>query len=381
MDNSLFPLIDKVEKLRSCDNRIGQLIDRFGYIERPTNQPLFEALTESIVSQQVSVSACATIMSKLRSASGGITPEHLSSMSAGSLRECGISERKAGWILASAQRFATGEFDSQRLATMGDDEVIAHLTELDGVGVWTAEMMLIFSLGRENVLSEKDLVLGRALKTLYGIKRLTPRRWAYFRSLFGPYCTLASFYLWAYGNSLPKQSPEIVVRRINTKQLKNKILHYSFIESRYGTLLAASAAGGLCWLAFADNRDQALDRLKSEFRRANDFAESSDRHIADTKRVLSGKRCDRLTLALLGTPFELKVWRELLHIPRGLTVSYSEIAARAGLGQAFRAVGNAVGANPVAIIIPCHRVIRADGDVGEFNAGVDKKLMLLESEK
>ena len=87
-----------------------------------------------------------------------------------------------------------------------------------------------------------------------------------------------------------------------------------------------------------------------------------------------------LPLDLQGTPFQQKVWRELRRIPRGRTVSYKELARRAGSPQAFRAVGQANGRNPVPIIVPCHRVIAADGSLGGYNSGLDKKRWLLQHE-
>jgi methylated-DNA-[protein]-cysteine S-methyltransferase len=87
-----------------------------------------------------------------------------------------------------------------------------------------------------------------------------------------------------------------------------------------------------------------------------------------------------LTLALRGTPFQRRVWRQLRRIPYGSTISYGELARRVGNPQASRAVGQATGANPIPLIIPCHRVIAADGSLGGYRAGPDRKLWLLRHE-
>ncbi|MBM4284217.1 MAG: methylated-DNA--[protein]-cysteine S-methyltransferase [Deltaproteobacteria bacterium] len=87
-----------------------------------------------------------------------------------------------------------------------------------------------------------------------------------------------------------------------------------------------------------------------------------------------------LRLHLAGTPFQLRVWHELAAVPWGQTVSYGELARRAGYRGASRAVGRACGQNPIPIIIPCHRVIRADGSPGGFSAGLERKLWLLAHE-
>ena len=87
-----------------------------------------------------------------------------------------------------------------------------------------------------------------------------------------------------------------------------------------------------------------------------------------------------LPLDLQGTPFQQKVWQELQRIPRGRTISYKELARRAGSPQAFRAAGQANGSNPIPIIVPCHRVISADGSLGGYSSGLDKKRWLLQHE-
>jgi methylated-DNA-[protein]-cysteine S-methyltransferase len=87
-----------------------------------------------------------------------------------------------------------------------------------------------------------------------------------------------------------------------------------------------------------------------------------------------------LSLDLKGTPFQLRVWQELRRIPWGTTISYRELAARAGSPQGFRAAGQAVGANPIPLIIPCHRVIAADGSLGGYSSGLHRKRWLLEHE-
>jgi methylated-DNA-[protein]-cysteine S-methyltransferase len=87
-----------------------------------------------------------------------------------------------------------------------------------------------------------------------------------------------------------------------------------------------------------------------------------------------------LRLQLTGTPFQLKVWQELARVPWGRTVSYRELARRTGKPGASRAAGRACGANPIPVIIPCHRVIKSDGSLGGFSAGLEKKRWLLEHE-
>jgi AraC family transcriptional regulator of adaptative response/methylated-DNA-[protein]-cysteine methyltransferase len=161
--------------------------------------------------------------------------------------------------------------------------------------------------------------------------------------------------------------------------MKNKSISYGIYTTTYGKMLIASTTKGVCRVAFADDREEALDELRAEMRGAL-LTECTEPCHREMVRVIDGKSSANLTLYLEGTPFERKVWREVLKVPYGISVSYAYIAAATGFSKAFRAVGNAVGANPIAVVIPCHRVIHADGSLGNYNAGVEKKHLLHEKE-
>lgn len=379
--NSLFPFIDKVEHLRESDSRMAQLIERFGYIERNTHRPLFEALVESIVSQQVASASAERTMRKIAGAVGGnVAPATIASLGREGLRKCGVAARKAEWIVSAAERFETGGFGEEELRELSNEEVVDRLTSLGGVGRWTAEMLLMFSLGREDVLPTGDLGIRKALTVLYGERRLTAKRWAHYRRLFGPYCSIASFYLWAYANNLPKKMAEVTIRPLAFGRLKDRRIAYDYYPTSRGEMLVASTCKGVCRVAFADDREEALDELRAEFRGAT-FEQRREECHKQLVRSIERKSATDLTLYLQGTPFERKVWREVVRIPYGITASYADIAARTGYTKAYRSVGNAVGANPVAIVIPCHRIIHADGTLGDYNAGAEKKHTLLERER
>lgn len=377
--SSLFPFIDKVEHLRHADQRMAQVIEQFGYIERPTNQPLFATLVRNIISQQIATSVAERTWQRLLERVGEVTPEAIVALGEEGLNEIGLPVRKVRWIAAAAQRFAAGEFQTDILKTMNDKELVRKLVTLDGVGIWSAEMLMMFSLGRENVLSSGDLILRKAIATLYGERRLTKARWAHYHKLFSPYASIASLYLWAYGNSLPKRTTEITIRPLGWAKMKDKSVHYSLYPTSYGEMLIASTSKGVCRVAFADEPAVALDELRAEMRGAHVVQHPEPCH-REMVRIIEGKTSGNLTLYLEGTSFERKVWRELLRIPYGITLSYADIAAATGFSKAFRSVGNAVSANPIAIVIPCYRVIHADGTLGNYNAGVEKKHLLLEGE-
>ncbi len=378
--NSLFPFIDKVQHLAAADQRMAQLVERFGYIERQTDLPLFPTLVRNIVSQQIATSVAERTYERIVRSAGEVAPEAIVALGEEGLQSVGLPLRKARWIVGAARRFAEGEFGEDKLRSLSDKQAIRKLITLDGVGVWSAEMLLMFSLGRENILSSGDLILRRAIATLYGEHKLTPRRMEHYRRLFSPYCSVASLYLWAYGNSLPRKSTEITIRPLGFQRMKDKRICYSFHKTSYGDLLIASSSKGVCRVAFADEREEVLDELRAEMRGARLEERVEASHKAMVK-IIEGKGESSLTLYLEGTPFERKVWREVLRVPYGITVSYADIAATTGYTKAYRSVGNAVSANPVAILIPCHRVIHADGTLGNYNAGVEKKLSLVGEEK
>lgn len=158
---------------------------------------------------------------------------------------------------------------------------------------------------------------------------------------------------------------------------------YSISQSRLGRLLVASTAKGICMIAIGKSDTELERRLHDEF---PDTAAKRDDHAMRSTRKsiedrIAGKSLgDKLPLDLHGTPFQLDVWSEMLRIPAGSTRSYGEVAKRIGRPKAFRAVAQACGANPVPIVVPCHRVIASGGALGGYTGGLDRKLALLASE-
>ncbi|HEX8328311.1 MAG TPA: methylated-DNA--[protein]-cysteine S-methyltransferase [Hymenobacter sp.] len=155
-------------------------------------------------------------------------------------------------------------------------------------------------------------------------------------------------------------------------------ISYSFGESPFGTYLAASTAQGLCKLTFAENEAEALAELRAEWPNAALTAAERPSHVLLSRffaRTFSPT--ERLHLHLKGTPFQLKIWESLLRIPEGQLRTYSHVAAAAESHAAVRAAGTAIGANPVAYLIPCHRVIRGTGELGQYRWGATRKAALL----
>jgi AraC family transcriptional regulator, regulatory protein of adaptative response / methylated-DNA-[protein]-cysteine methyltransferase len=166
--------------------------------------------------------------------------------------------------------------------------------------------------------------------------------------------------------------------------LEVTVLRVQFHKSSLGWALLASSSEGLCALLVGDDRSSLTQDLSARFPRAQieERAPENPAWPAHALELLEGKRASLLgvPLDLRGTPFQVRVWRALLNIPWGQTVTYSELARRIGEPQATRAVASACAKNPLAVLVPCHRVLRIDGDLGGYRWGLDNKRALLERE-
>jgi AraC family transcriptional regulator of adaptative response/methylated-DNA-[protein]-cysteine methyltransferase len=147
----------------------------------------------------------------------------------------------------------------------------------------------------------------------------------------------------------------------------------------FGDALFAVTPRGLCGLSFVDGNDSALDHLRGRWpeARLRQSAEITSPVAAEVARRMRGLAAKPLRLVLKGTPFQVQVWAALLAIPEGQVTSYRHLAALAGAPTAARAVGGAVGANPIGYLIPCHRVIRDTGAIGDYRWGAPRKSILL----
>jgi DNA-3-methyladenine glycosylase II len=160
---------------------------------------LFETLVDAIISQQISVKAADAIMARLRTATpGGLpTPEALLTLEHDALRAAGLSTPKARYIRDLTERVCSGQLDLASLQALEDEAVILALTEVKGIGRWTAEMMLIFSLGRPDVLPVDDLGFVEGVRSAYGLEsRPKPKEMRERGEQWRPYRTFATWYMW-----------------------------------------------------------------------------------------------------------------------------------------------------------------------------------------
>ena len=186
----------EIGHLKKRDKKLGAAIDEIGIIERNVTPDLFTALIASVASQQISAKAAETVWRRMEERFGAITPETIAAAAAESIQQCGMSMRKAGYIKGIGEAVADGRLDPDGLRELPDDEVIARLSALNGVGIWTAEMILIFSMERPDVVSWGDLAIRRGMMKLYGIETLDRAAFDRYRKRYSPYGSVASLYLW-----------------------------------------------------------------------------------------------------------------------------------------------------------------------------------------
>lgn len=161
------------------------------------------------------------------------------------------------------------------------------------------------------------------------------------------------------------------------------VIRYAIVSTSLGRLLVATSAHGVCEASFGDDDARLVDACARRFTAA-ELADADERTralaAALAAAVESPAASADVPLDLRGTPFQQAVWTELRRIPSGTTVTYGELARRVGRPKAVRAVAQACGANPVAVVVPCHRVIGADGSLTGYASGIDRKRTLLERE-
>ena len=155
-------------------------------------------------------------------------------------------------------------------------------------------------------------------------------------------------------------------------------IHYDFLESPFGKIIVASTRKGICFMAFYDEEMLALSTLKSHFPNAH-FTQKTDSSQENALGIFSHdpSKINQLKLHLKGTDFQLKVWETLLKIPSGKLATYGMIANEIEKPKASRAVGTAIGSNPVAFLIPCHRVIQSTGAFGGYMWGSTRKTAII----
>ncbi|GAA4274470.1 methylated-DNA--[protein]-cysteine S-methyltransferase [Aquimarina gracilis] len=159
---------------------------------------------------------------------------------------------------------------------------------------------------------------------------------------------------------------------------QNLTVNYSFAESPFGNILVASTSKGICHMTFSDQEEFEFEKLQKRFPKAK-FNQVVDQIQQNALFIFTKdwKELDQIKLHLRGTDFQLKVWNTLLKIPKGGLTTYGSIARYIQKPKASRAVGTAIGNNPVAFLIPCHRVIQSTGEFGQYHWGNTRKTAII----
>jgi len=187
----------EIEYLKKKDKKLAEAIERIGFVEREVIPDLFAALVNSIVGQQISMKAADTIWARMQERLGDITPENITLKTAEEVQQCGITMKKAIYIKNIADAILSSEFNINELFQLPDDEVCKRLSALNGIGIWTAQMLMTFCLQRPNIVSWDDLAIRRGMMMLYHHRKLDKVKFEKYKRRYSPYGTVAAFYLWA----------------------------------------------------------------------------------------------------------------------------------------------------------------------------------------
>jgi DNA-3-methyladenine glycosylase II len=187
-----------INHLKKSDPVLRAIIERVGPYRMEFGEPGFNSLAEAIVYQQLNGKAAATIFNRFTALTGEpVTPEGINKLTNEQLRAVGLSKQKSSYLRDMAERAIRGELDFTRLADMTDEEVIKHLTQVKGVGVWTAHMFLIFTLRRPNILPTGDFAVQMAIKKHYKKRKMPkPLQMEKIAKCWEPYRSIACWYLW-----------------------------------------------------------------------------------------------------------------------------------------------------------------------------------------
>lgn len=194
----------ETDYLKARDKRLGEVIDAAGHVYRVVDDDLFASVVHHIVGQQISTKAQETVWRRLREALGTVDAATVAAASEEELQALGMTFRKASYIKDFADKVQSGEFDLEAVAAMSDEDAVRALASLRGIGVWTAEMILLFCLQRPDVFSYDDLAIQRGLRMVYHHRKIDRKLFEKYRRRYSPYCSVASLYLWAVaGGAVP----------------------------------------------------------------------------------------------------------------------------------------------------------------------------------
>lgn len=205
--------------LKSKDKALGAVIDAIGHIDRTVDTDLFSSVVHHILGQQISTKAQQTLWERMQDGLGAITADTLLDAGRDIIQSFGTTFKKADYILDFASKVQSGAFDIEAVEHMSDEEAIAALSSLHGIGVWTAEMILLFCLQRPDILSYGDLAILRGMRMVYHHRAIDRKKFERYRRRLSPYGSTASLYFWAVaGGAIPELKDPAPRKKPTTKK-------------------------------------------------------------------------------------------------------------------------------------------------------------------
>ncbi len=191
---------EELNHLKDLDENLAFYIDKIGKIEREINPNIFECLIYQIIGQQISNKAFTTIKDRVKNLLVEITPTSILAGKNEDIQKCGMSFKKVEYMKNIAKFWESDVLDFDNLHSLSNEELIDKLTQIKGVGPWTVEMLLIFSLQRKDVLSYNDLIIKNNLMKIHNINKMDKTTFNKYKNLYSPYGSIASLYLWELNN-------------------------------------------------------------------------------------------------------------------------------------------------------------------------------------
>ena len=221
MEKQLFQYGEQeVAHLKAKDKRLAEVIEAIGPLERAVHTDIFESLMDSIVSQQISGKAAETVWRRMTEGLGAITPDRIAATTVEELQRFGMTFSKARYLHNAGEKVARGKLDLEALREKSDEEVCRELVALDGIGIWTAEMLMIFSLQRQDILSFGDLGIQKGMRMVHHHRTIPRDLFEKYRRRYSPYGSVASLYFWEVaGGALPGMK-DLAPKKPNSKAKK-----------------------------------------------------------------------------------------------------------------------------------------------------------------
>jgi DNA-3-methyladenine glycosylase II len=211
--------------LKSKDVALSKAIGEIGHVQREVIPDIFMALANSIIGQQISTKAQETVWARFLTMFAPVTPAHILSLPEETLQTCGTSLKKAAYIKDIAGSIVDGSLNLAQLQAMPDDAVCKRLCQIKGIGVWTAEMLMIFSMQRMDVMSWGDMAILRGLRMLHRHREITPKLFAKYKKRYSPYGTVASLYLWKISHGACAELVDLAPKIEARKKVDAKIVN------------------------------------------------------------------------------------------------------------------------------------------------------------